>query len=92
MFKHDYLCIWQGSFGVVCKAEMIVHYNRRDKVAVKMEKDPHRKGLKEEMDKLMKLKNEHILQYRGYSWMEVDDQWTFLLITEFMERGSLYTP
>ena len=82
----------QGSFGIVCKAEMTVHYNHRDTVAVKMEKDPHRKGLKEEMQKLMGLRNQHILQYRGYSWMEVDSEWTFLLITEFMDRGSLCAP
>ena len=82
----------QGGFGVVCKAYYRVHYNKVKTVAVKMGKYSNQDALQEEMQKLMGLRSNYILQFWGFSWMEVCDRRTLLLVTEYMDRGSLYAP
>ena len=75
-----------------CKAKYKIHYNRCDTVAIKTGRHADLEGLKEEMQKLMRLRNDYVLQFWGYSWMKVDGHQTLLLITEFMDLGSLCAP
>ena len=80
----------EGLHGVVCRAKL----DGFRAVAVKKVKAgmSDQKALIEETKMLRALRDENILQFYGHSWLKVDGDRQLLLITEYMQRGSLYDP
>ena len=79
----------QGGQGVVFRAKKDVHRT----VALKLvNQGEQEQTLVDEIKKLMALRDENVLQFYGYSSLKVGADEKVLLITEYMDRGSLCVP